>query len=110
MTPPAARRHTRWSRSKPTRDFLLGAAMIAAAAWGWSAWRADQRAACAAAEARGTVETVAEAGAWTYLVAFKGGPAARLEVGPGGLVPRPGCRGRVCERGHWHVETPEGDF
>lgn len=106
---PAARPHTAWSRTQKTRETLLGFALIAAAAWGWSAWRQAERDECAAVRVRGTVETVEPREERTFWVVFKDGPAVEIPVETGRLVPRAGCRGRVCENGHWHVETADGE-
>lgn len=106
---PAARPHTRWSRTQPAREFLLGCAVLAAAAWGWAAWRRAERAECAAAVVRGTVETVEPRGEEALWVALEGGPAVEVPVESGRPVPRAGTRGRVCENGHWHVETDGGE-
>ena len=108
---PAARRHTRWSQTKDTRDFLLGCVIIAAGVVGWSAWRDAELGECEAARVRGLVETAAEAEPGCWRVDFASGPAVRLEVAPGELAPRAGLRGRICENGHWHMETAdEADF
>ena len=110
---PAARLHTRWSRTEKARDTLLGFAVIAAAIWGGLAWCQAEEDECAAARVRGTVETVRPAEERTLWVELEDGPAVEIPVEMGRPVPRAGTRGRVCENGHWHVETPadtEEDF
>lgn len=105
---PAARPHTRWSRTKDAREFLLGCAMIAAAFWGWGAWQDAEQLECDTAKVFGTVETVVETRPGLFEVAFKGGPMVRLPVETGELAPVAGMSGRVCENGHWHVENEGG--
>lgn len=114
---PAARSHTRLSRTKGGFDFLLGLSIVAACIWGGSRYRDAEQLECDTAKVFGPVESVTEPQPGVFEVRFCGGPLVRLSVETGELVPQAGMSGRICENGHWHMEieggvqvacTPEG--